>query len=138
MAVFEVDGLDALIRYVDSKQDTGDLASECLEAAGQELEKAWKSAISQAGHVKSGGLLRSVTHKVFLSKNGSVPYVSVYLKGKSKPKGKAKGTAYSYIAYVLNYGAYGRSGSRFKQRAENLAKPKVEARLAEIWKNFWS
>lgn len=138
MANFGTEGIDELIKYVEGRQDTGDLLDNCLEAAGEELTKAWRNAIASAGHVKTGGLQRSVTVTVKNPKDGDRPYVMVYPKGRAPQTGKKQGTAYRYIAFVLNYGRGGKAGSRFKEKAENAAMPKIEARWAELWKRFWS
>ena len=113
MGSMQTDGIDKLIKDMESAaDDTGQLASDMLDAGADAVVQEWKDGIEEAGHVDTGAMRDSV--KATGKKNKLERVIS--------PTGSdKKGTRNAEKAYVLNYGKSTSAGDRFVDKIEEKA-----------------
>ena len=90
---------------------------------GEIAKKKIEESITRHHHARPGELLRSIKITKGKDKDGQ-KYSEVKATGKRERK--SKGTANSYIAYVLNYGRSNYRGTHFWTEAEEQARKEYE------------
>ena len=124
MAKMYVDGIDAIQNALHATEDgIADFVDDLLVDGGEIAKKKIEESITRHHHVRTGELLRSIKIIKGKDKDGQ-KYSEVKATGKRERK--AKGTANSYIAYVLNYGRSNYRGTHFWTEAEEQARKEYE------------
>lgn len=124
MAKMYVDGIDDIQNALHTTEDgIADFVDDLLVDGGKIAKKKIEESITRHHHGKPGELLRSIKITKGKDKDGQ-KYSEVKATGKRVRN--SKGTANSYIAYVLNYGRSNYRGSRFWTEAEEQARKEYE------------
>ena len=124
MAKMYVDGIDAIQNALHATEDgIADFVDDLLVDGGEIAKKKIEESITRHHHVRTGELLRSIKIIKGKDKDGQ-KYSEVKATGKRERK--SKGTANSYIAYVLNYGRSNYRGTHFWTEAEEQARKEYE------------
>ena len=127
MAKMYVDGIDNIQNALHTTEDgKADFVDDLLAAGGEIAKKKIEESITRHHHVRTGELLRSIKITKGKDKDGQ-KYSEVKATGKRERN--SKGTANSYIAYVLNYGRSNYRGTHFW--TEELMEKKTEQYLKE-------
>lgn len=124
MGSMQTDGIDKLIKDMESAaDDTGQLASDMLDAGADVVVQEWKDGIEEAGHVDTGAMRDSV--KATGKKNKLERVIS--------PTGSdKKGTRNAEKAYVLNYGKSTKPGGRFVDKIEEKAEASSQLEMQHV------
>lgn len=124
MAKMYVDGIDAIQNALHTTEDgIADFVDDLLAAGGEIAKKKIEESITRHHHDRPGELLRSIKITKGKDKDGQ-KYSEVKATGKRERN--SKGTANSYIAYVLNYGRSNYRGTHFWTEAEEQARKEYE------------
>ena len=124
MAKMYVDGIDAIQNALHTTEDgIADFVDNLLVDGGEIAKKKIEESITRHHHVRTGELLRSIKITKGKDKDGQ-KYSEVKATGKRERN--SKGTANSYIAYVLNYGRSNYRGTHFWTEAEEQARKEYE------------
>lgn len=124
MAKMYVDGIDAIQNALHTTEDgIADFVDDLLAAGGEIAKKKIEESITRHHHVRTGEPLRSIKITKGKDKDGQ-KYSEVKATGKRERN--SKGTANSYIAYVLNYGRSNYRGTHFWTEAEEQARKEYE------------
>lgn len=124
MAKMYVDGMDAIQNALRTTEDgISEFVDDLLAAGGEIAKKKIEESITRHHHVRTGELLRSIKITKGKDKDGQ-KYSEVKATGKRERN--SKGTANSYIAYVLNYGRSNYRGTHFWTEAEEQARKEYE------------
>ena len=124
MAKMYVDGIDAIQNALHATEDgIADFVDDLLVDGGEIAKKKIEESITRHHHVRTGELLRSIKIIKGKDKDGQ-KYSEVKATGKRQRN--SKGTANSYIAYVLNYGRSNYRGTHFWTEAEEQARKEYE------------
>ena len=124
MAKMYVDGIDNIQNALHTTEDgIADFVDDLLAAGGEIAKKKIEESITRHHHVRTGELLRSIKITKGKDKDGQ-KYSEVKATGKRERN--SKGTANSYIAYVLNYGRSNDRGTHFWTEAEEQARKEYE------------
>lgn len=124
MAKMYVDGIDNIQNALHTTEDgIADFVDDLLAAGGEIAKKKIEGSITRHHHVRTGELLRSIKITKGKDKDGQ-KYSEVKATGKRERN--SKGTANSYIAYVLNYGRSNYRGTHFWTEAEEQARKEYE------------
>ena len=124
MAKMYVDGIDAIQNALHATEDgIADFVDDLLVDGGEIAKKKIEESITRHHHVRTGELLRSIKITKGKDKDGQ-KYSEVKATGKRVRN--SKGTANSYIAYVLNYGRSNYRGTHFWTEAEEQARKEYE------------
>ena len=127
MATLNWQGLDELYDEISrAGEQAGEVAQQMIQAGANEVVKAWKTAISQHGHVKTGDMQKSVGFKI-KQKNG-MRFAEIYPQGKDR-----HGVRNAEKAFILHYGRSNLRGSRFVDEAERIAEAEAIPVMQEIW-----
>jgi len=106
----------------------GEAADEMLLAGAQEVKEAWVSAAFEAGHVKTGDMIRSIGYPRKPKTINDIKSIDIYPQGKDR-----NGMGNAQKAFVLHYGTSKIVGSRFVDVADKRSAPRVEKVMTEIW-----
>jgi len=118
------EGLDEVYREMTrAGESVGPTADRMAEAGAEEVVKGWQEAIQEAGLIRTGAMLRSV--RAGKVKDGRT---DIYPQGKD-----AKGTRNAEKAFILHYGTSRKRGTRFVDRAEEIAEPRAVEAMTRIW-----
>ncbi len=132
MARFRTEGLDDIIEQMTAMgETTGELADEMLYAGAGEVRQAWKESAEKHKHRDTGDMIKSIDYSKKPTKIGDIKSVDIYPMGKDK-----KGVRNAEKAFLLHYGTSKIEGSHWVDDADDMAGPKVEERLTEIF-NKW-
>ena len=126
MAKMYVDGIDAIQNALHATEDgIADFVDELLVDGGKIAKKKIEESITRHHHVRTGEfeLLRSIKIIKGKDKDGQ-KYSEVKATGIRERN--SKGTANSYIAYVLNYGRSNYRGTHYWTEAEEQARKEYE------------
>ena len=124
MAKMYVDGIDNIQNALHTTEDgIADFVDDLLADGGKIAKKKIEESITRHHHVRTGELLRSIKITKGKDKDGQ-KYSEVKATGKRERN--SKGTANSYIAYVLNYGRSNYRGTHFWTEAEEQARKEYE------------
>lgn len=126
MAKMYVDGINAIQNALHATEDgIADFVDDLLAAGGEIAKKKIEESITRHHHVRTGEttLLRSIKITKGKDKDGQ-KYSEVKATGIRERN--SKGTANSYIAYVLNYGRSNYRGTHFWTEAEEQARKEYE------------
>ena len=124
MAKMYVDGIDAIQNALHATEDgIADFVDDLLVDGGEIAKKKIEESITRHHHIRTGELLRSIKITKGKDKDGQ-KYSEVKATGKRQRN--SKGTANSYIAYVLNYGRSNYRGTHFWTEAEEQARKEYE------------
>lgn len=126
MAKMYVDGIDTIQNALHATEDgIADFVDDLLVDGGEIAKKKIEESITRHHHVRTGEplLLRSIKIIKGKDKDGQ-KYSEVKATGKRVRN--SKGTANSYIAYVLNYGRSNYRGTHFWTEAEEQARKEYE------------
>ena len=124
MAKMYVDGIDTIQNALHATEDgIADFVDDLLAAGGEIAKKKIEESITRHHHVRTGELLRSIKIIKGKDKDGQ-KYSEVKATGIRERN--SKGTANSYIAYVLNYGRSNYRGTHFWTEAEEQARKEYE------------
>ncbi len=124
MAKMYVDGIDNIQNALHATEDgIADFVDDLLVDGGKITKKKIEESITRHHHVRSGELLRSIKITKGKDKDGQ-KYSEVKATGIRERN--SKGTANSYIAYVLNYGRSNYRGTHFWTEAEEQARKEYE------------
>ena len=124
MAKMYVDGIDAIQNALHATEDgIADFVDDLLVDGGEIAKTRIEESITRHHHVRTGELIRSIKIIKGKDKDGQ-KYSEVKATGKRERK--SKGTANSYIAYVLNYGRSNYRGTHFWTEAEEQARKEYE------------
>lgn len=120
MAKMYVDGIDAIQNALHATEDgIADFVDDLLVDGGKITKKKIEESITRHHHVRPCELLRSIKITKGKDKDGQ-KYSEVKATGIRERN--SKGTANSYIAYVLNYGRSNYRGTHFWTEAEEQAR----------------
>lgn len=132
MARFRTEGLDDLIeKMTELELTTGELADEMLIAGAEEVREAWKEAIKKHELIDTGDMLESVDYSRKPRQIGDIKEVDIYPQGKDR-----KGVRNAEKAFILHHGTSKIQATHFVDDADEIAGPKVEKRLTEIFDNW--
>lgn len=132
MARFRTDGLDDIIEQMAAMgETTGELADEMLYAGAEEVREAWKESAEKHKHKDTGAMIESIDYSKAPKKINDIKSVDIYPRGKDK-----KGVKNVEKAFILHYGSSRIKGSHWVDEADDLAGPKVDKRLGEIFDNW--
>lgn len=132
MARFRTEGLDDLIeKMTELELTTGELADEMLIAGAEEVREAWKESIKKHELIDTGDMLESVNYSRKVEKINDIKRVDIYPQGKDR-----KGIKNAEKAFILHYGTAKIPATHFVDDADELAGPRVEKRLTEIFDNW--
>lgn len=132
MARFNTVGLDDLISEMQRMgQDSGETAEAMVDAAVIEIRNAWRETAEKHGFHDTGAMISSIGFPNPAAKIGDMVYRDVYPQGKD-----AKGTRNAEKAFILHYGKSGLKASYWTDEADELAGPRVQKRLEEMWAEF--
>ena len=126
MAKMYVDGIDDIQNALHATEDgIADFVDDLLADGSEIAKKKIEGSITRHHHVRTGEplLLRSIKIIKGKDKDGQ-KYSEVKATGKRVRN--SKGTANSYIAYVLNYGRSNYRGTHFWTEAEEQARKEYE------------
>lgn len=124
MAKMYVDGINDIQNALHATEDgIADFVDDLLVDGGKIAKKKIEESITRHHHVRTGELLRSIKITKGKDKDGQ-KYSEVKATGKRERN--SKGTANSYIAYVLNYGRSNYRGTHFWTEAEEQARKEYE------------
>lgn len=126
MAKMYVDGIDTIQNALHATEDgIADFVDELLVDGGKIAKKKIEESITRHHHVRTGEfeLLRSIKIIKGKDKDGQ-KYSEVKATGIRERN--SKGTANSYIAYVLNYGRSNYRGTHYWTEAEEQARKEYE------------
>lgn len=124
MAKMYVDGIDDIQNALHTTEDgISEFVDDLLADGGKIAKKKIEESITRHHHVRTGELLRSIKITKGKDKDGQ-KYSEVKATGTRKRN--SKGTANSYIAYVLNYGRSNYRGTHFWTEAEEQARKEYE------------
>lgn len=132
MARFRTQGLDDLIeRMTEMELTTSELAEEMLFAGAEEVKEAWKKSAQMHRHKDTGDMINSIDYTRKVRKIGDIKEVDIYPQGKDR-----KGIRNAEKAFILHYGTSKIEASHWVDDADEIAGPKVEKRLTEIFDNW--
>lgn len=124
MAKMYVDGIDDIQNALHTTEDgIADFVDDLLADGGKIAKKKIEESITRHHHVRTGELLSSIKITKGKDKDGQ-KYSEVKAAGTRERN--SKGTANSYIAYVLNYGRTNYRGTHFWTEAEEQARKEYE------------
>ena len=124
MAKMYVDGIDDIQNALHATEDgIADFVDDLLVDGSKIAKKKIEESITRHHHGRPGELLRSIKITKGKDKDGQ-KYSEVKATGKRVRN--SKGTANSYIAYVLNYGRSNYLGTHFWTEAEEQARKEYE------------
>ena len=124
MAKMYVDGIDDIQNALHATEDgIADFVDDLLVDGSKIAKKKIEESITRHHHGRPGVLLRSIKITKGKDKDGQ-KYSEVKATGKRVRN--SKGTANSYIAYVLNYGRSNYRGTHFWTEAEEQARKEYE------------
>ncbi len=119
-------GLDALTAELGRLANAvgGDLTERMLDAGAEAAAEDWKEGISEAGHIDSGEMLKSVAPAPVTGKGRR----EVYPLGTD-----SKGVRNAEKAYILNYGTSKRRGDRFVDKIQKNAETDCYKAMARVF-----
>lgn len=128
MAKLTIQGLDSVIADMKRLGELeGETADKMLTEGAKIVAEEWKNAIKQAGLVDTGDMLNSVRpSKPKTSKD--VRNIEVFPQGKDR-----KGVRNAEKAFVNHYGTSRIKKTRFVDKANAKAEPRVIAAYERIW-----
>ncbi len=132
MPRFDTSGLDEII--ADIKRlgvEAEQIADDILMVAAAEVSGAWEQATKEAGHVDTGDMIKSIGCARKPKTINGIKTIEVYPRGKD-----SKGVRNAEKAFVLHYGTSSIKGSRFVDRAEQLAEPAVQQAAERLWNKY--
>ena len=132
MPRLETSGLDEII--ADIKRlgvEAEQIADVILMVAAAEVSGAWERATKEAGHVDTGDMLKSIRCDKKPKTINGIKAIEVYPRGKD-----SKGVRNAEKAFLLHYGTSSIKGSRFVDRAEQLAEPAVQQAAERLWNKY--
>lgn len=132
MPRFDTSGLDEII--ADIKRlgvEAEQIADDILMVAAAEVSGAWEQATKEAGHVDTGDMIKSIGCARKPRTINGIKTIEVYPRGKD-----SKGVRNAEKAFVLHYGTSSIKGSRFVDRAEQLAEPAVQQAAERLWNKY--
>lgn len=137
MARMATKGLDeVIIQMTAMGEDMGHLADEMLEAGGEVIKEAWKETIRnyklhENRLVDEGEMFESVDWAREPIRISQIKTVAIYPRGKDK-----KGVKNAEKAFISHYGSSRIRGLNWVDEAEELAGPRVEAKVLEIYDDW--
>ena len=129
-------GLDETFKEMaQAEEECGEIAQEMLRVGGEECVKAWREAISKAGHDGegksgrgTGEMAKSVGVK-FKKKDGK-RVAEIYPLGKD-----SHGVRNAEKAFVLHYGRSNMKGDHFVDEADRISEENAVPAMIEVWEN---
>lgn len=133
MAMFDVSGIEDIIHEMQRLQmDISPVAEEMVDAAAEEVAKAWRETAEEYGFVDTGQMVASTRPD-----NGPVKRASGVLYKDIYPHGKdSKGVRNAQKAFILHYGRSNMKASYWVDEANEKASGPVTDRITEIWNRF--
>lgn len=132
MPRLETSGLDEII--ADIKRlgvEAEQIADDILMVAAAEVSGAWERATKEAGHIDTGDMIKSIGYAKKPKTINGIKTIEIYPRGKD-----SKGVRNVEKAFVLHYGTSRIKGSRFVDRAEQLAEPAVQQAAERLWNKY--
>ena len=121
-------GIDDLAHKLGSLGDKARGAvTEMLTVGSDLMIDGLQRACDEYGHVRTGGLRKSIQRKGNVVAFDDGGFVIVTFKGKNK-----SGTRYGEIAYYLNYGTHGNAGDNWIDNSVELLKPICEDAMEQV------
>jgi hypothetical protein len=100
-----------------------------LLAGAEEVKKSWREVATQFKYKDTGRMIESIGYgKGRSGKASDVKAVAIYPQGINH-----KNVRNAEVAYILHYGTSKRPGSHWVDKAEELAGPRIEKAVTEIW-----
>ena len=132
MASFDTSGIEDIIHQMERMgQSVGPVAEEMVNAAVEEIQKAWKEAAEEHGHRDTGAMIESIGPGPGPIHAGGILYRDVYPQGKD-----GKGVRNAAKAFMLHYGTSNMPGSYWIDDADRKSAEPVQKRIEEIWNRF--
>jgi hypothetical protein len=130
MATMRREGLDDLFKEMAALGESmGEVADRMLLAGAEEVKKSWREVATQFKYKDTGRMIESIGYgKGRSGKASDVKAVAIYPQGINH-----KNVRNAEVAYILHYGTSKRQGSHWVDKAEELAGPRIEKAVTEIW-----
>jgi hypothetical protein len=132
MARFKTEGIDEIIEeLIRMGEDTGPVADKMLMDAAAEVKECWRESALKHKHKDTGDLIESIGYPRQPKTVSGVRTIDIYPQGKDR-----KGVRNAEKAFVLHYGTSKRPGSRWVDYADDLAGPRVQAAMENVFNEF--